>query len=167
MPVNKPVTPVNALKQTCYLTCYMAVDNLQRLGTGHGESCCEADSAIAGKVLSFYQSLRSKSPIRQGYLHHFSAGEDTQAMAKKFEVSTQTIKQAQLVDTENAVLQLKYPPNIQREKTKQSEIQKIKDYWYQRTIIPIPWKEVVKYKGKKGEKKKVWYHLFSAQEKIS
>ena len=78
------------------------------------------------KALEHYDNLPPSSPFRQGYLHHFTAGQEAKELADVFGVSKQTIVAAQEVrPEENILATLKYAPHVTREKiTPEEEITK-------------------------------------------
>ena len=110
---------------------------------------------LSEKVVQLYKNLPPCSPFRQGYLHHFAAGECAKDLAESFGVSKQTITAAQeLKPEENALATLKYPPGVTREKVSAQEKLRMKEYWRDSTQA-IPWKKTVTYIGKKFHKEKV------------
>lgn len=106
------------------------------------------------KALELYDNLPPSSPFRQGYLHHFTAGQDAKELADVFGVSKQTIVAAQeLRPEENILATLKYAPHVTREKITPEEKSRIEEYWRDSTQA-IPWKKTVTYQGKKANKEK-------------
>jgi len=108
-----------------------------------------ASSTLTSKIVDIYQNLPPRSPLRQGLLHGLCEGEDVQVMEEMFDVSTQTIKQAQNLDeNKNPFIQLKYAVGVTRQKVTPDQKKAIEDYWFSSTC-PVPWKQDVSFEGKK------------------